>query len=76
MRNINLEILEQLEIFKPTPDNIQDKHIERSTVYKIYGILSNYGSHSTPQDSEITPNIFINSISWIHLILKRFVRSL
>ena len=72
----NLEILEQSDILKPTPDNKQDTHIEKSTVYKIYGILSNYGSHSTPQDSDITPNIFINTIGWIHLILKRFVSSL
>ncbi len=72
----NLEILELHEVLKSTPDNKQDIHIERTTVYKIYGILSNYGSHSTPQDSDITANIFINTLGWIHLILKRYESSL
>ncbi|TXT66238.1 MAG: hypothetical protein BAJALOKI3v1_40048 [Promethearchaeota archaeon] len=68
----NLETLEKHKILKETPENKQDTHIERSSVYKTFGILSNYGSHSTPQDSDTTPNIFINTINWIHLILKRY----
>jgi tetratricopeptide (TPR) repeat protein len=68
----NLENLENRKILKSTPENKQDPHIEVSTLYKIYGMLSNYGSHSTPRYPDITPNLFINTISWIHSILKRF----
>lgn len=68
----SLEFLEKEQIIKATPQNKQDPHVERSAIYKIYGVLSNYGSHPSPQDSEITPNIFISTIGIIHLILKRF----
>jgi hypothetical protein len=67
----NLRELEINGILQETPTNTQDQHLELNFSYKIYGLLSYYGVHPGPIADELIFTIFIETISWIYLLLKR-----
>ncbi len=68
----NLEILENRNILHSTPSNHGDKHLEVNSIYKIFGLISNYGSHPKIFDSDMCSNLFIQCIGWLDLLLRRF----
>jgi len=50
----------------PHPD------IEANISYNLYSLLSVYGSHGTHSDNDMYYILFIETIGWIYLILKRY----
>lgn len=68
----SLEIIENHNILHSTPSNRGDLHLEVNSIYKIFGLLSNYGSHPNIFDSNMCSNLLIQCIGWLDLLLRRF----
>ncbi len=68
----SLQILENKKILLDTPNNRSDTNLEKNLSYKLYGLLSYYGSHDNPYEPNITNILFYLTIYWIYLILKRY----
>ena len=67
----DLKFLETQSILKETPTNRPDPNLEFNFSYKLYGLLSYYGMHPSPAPPEIIFTVFIETVSWIYLLLKR-----
>jgi len=66
----NLEFLVKKCILKSTLGN-RNEHLEITSLYNTFSLLSNYRSHPNPFDKEMCSNLFIQTISWINLLLNR-----
>lgn len=69
----NLKFLETQKVLIETPKNKGlDKNLEYTSSYTLFGLLSNYGSHSGTPSPEIINTFTIQTISLIYLILRRY----